>query len=211
MLLRQIGIEAIVVPADVDEILDAGDIGRSLQALAEKKATTALAKINNGPQAPRLDGTGEVWVIGADTIVLLDSFIFGKAEDEADARRMLERLSGNSHRVQTGVSACKAVRTDAGGFTPVEWATELVDTEVVFKPLSRGEISWYLSTGEWREAAGAYRIQGKGACLVSAVHGSFSNVVGLPLERIYGMLVRLGFPMETCANFPLPERGSRDI
>ncbi len=191
-LLRQIGIEPIVIPAQVNEILDGDNLSASLQRLAERKAAAVLASINMNPPAGVSSAKG-LWIVGADTVVVLDGSIYGKAGNKEEAWKMLECLSGNTHRVLTGIFAGRTVRAADGIHAFNERVTELADTAVTFKPMSSEEITWYVSTGEWQEAAGAYRIQGRGACLVSGISGSFSNVVGLPLDRIYGMLVRLGF------------------
>ena len=119
-------------------------------------------------------------VLGADTIVVVSGRILGKPADDSEARRMLRRLSGRSHRVVTGVALCSA-----GG--------RLIDsacasTTVVFNRLSQAEIDWYVATGDPKDKAGAYGIQGGAALFVREIRGSYSNVVGLPLELIYQML-----------------------
>lgn len=119
-------------------------------------------------------------VLGADTLVVVDREILGKPSHPSEARRMLHRLSGREHRVVTGVALCAA-----GG--------DLIDaarssTTVVFRKLSRSEIDWYVATGEPLDKAGAYGIQGGAALFVTRIRGSYSNVVGLPLELVCRML-----------------------
>jgi septum formation protein len=117
-------------------------------------------------------------VLAADTVVDLDGEILGKPVDADDARRMLRLLSGRTHHVHTGV----AVRSGEGV------KVDVVTTAVHFVPLTDEAIEWYLATGEPYDKAGAYAIQGAGGVLVDEVHGSVSNVIGLPLATVATML-----------------------
>lgn len=122
-------------------------------------------------------------VLGADTVVELEGLVLGKPRDESDARKMLRALSGRTHRVITGV----AVRSRGG------WKdhSECRVTSVRFAPLTRRQIDWYVATGEPMDKAGAYAVQGRGALFVRELRGSYSNVVGLPLDVVFRAL---GFP-----------------
>jgi len=124
-------------------------------------------------------------VISADTVVSLDGEIMGKPADEADARRMLESVSGVVHQVVSGVSF---VLIDEG-------ISEVVSSvsDVKFYPLSEVEIDEYLSTGEWEGKAGGYAIQGAGGKLIERCDGSFSNVVGLPITEVLKFASSFGF------------------
>lgn len=122
-------------------------------------------------------------VLAADTVVVLDGAILGKPRDGDDARRMLRSLSGRAHEVMTGVCVRRADRE----------AALAVTTEVRFAPVSEPEISWYVSTGEPLDKAGAYAVQGIGGAFVAEVRGSISNVVGLPLLESLALLSQLGF------------------
>ncbi len=198
ILLEQIGIMPVVIPCDINEEIDTADIRNSLRELADQKAKEAIVRIiADRHHKITFANTDTFWIIGADTVILLDGNIFGKPQDEKSGRVMLESISGRTHRVLTGVFAARYRREIEFGFMIQEKIGEVAETEVIFKSLTPKEISWYISTGEWKGAAGAYRIQGKGACVVKGINGSFSNVVGLPIELIYGMLVRLGFSFET--------------
>lgn len=119
-------------------------------------------------------------VLGADTIVVVDGAALGKPSDPAEARRMLRRLSGRTHRVVTGLAVCDP----SGGRVWSDRAT----TEVTFKKLSRREIEWYVATGDPLDKAGAYGIQEGAGLFVTGIRGSYTNVVGLPLELVYRML-----------------------
>ena len=101
---------------------------------------------------------------------------------------MLRRIAGTVHHVLTGV----AVAAPGANLT-----TALARTAVTLAPLTGAELEWYLDSGEWRGAAGGYRIQGRAALFVTHLHGSYSNVVGLPLETIYRMLARNGYPFRS--------------
>jgi septum formation protein len=156
-ILAQLGIEFEVVVPGVEE-LTAGDPAATVIENALRKARA-------------VDGDP---VLAADTEVVLDGEVFGKAEDEPQARAFLERLSGRVHEVWGGL----ALRLNG------EERTAHALTHVRFRPLEPVDIGWYLRTGEWRDRAGAYAIQGKGASLVESVDGDFWNVVGLPLAEL---------------------------
>lgn len=156
-ILEQLGVEFVVRPADVEEQTEG--------AAAEVVVGNALAK------ARAVDGER---VLGADTEVFLDGRVYGKARDEDEARSFLQRLSGREHEVWGGI----ALRE--GG----KERTACAVTRVRFRELSPDEIDWYVASGEWRERAGAYAIQGRGAALVERIEGDFWNVVGLPVPEL---------------------------
>ena len=114
------------------------------------------------------------FVLAADTEVVLDGRVFGKAADAAQAEEFLRRLSGRTHEVWGGL----ALRNGSSE------KTAHAVTQVRFRALEQEEIAWYIGTGEWRDRAGAYAIQGKGAALVESIDGDFWNVVGLPLAEL---------------------------
>ena len=126
----------------------------------------------------------ESWVIGADTIVVIDGLILGKPVSETDARSMLEQLSGKTHQVFTGYCICCKARARI--------FSETVTTDVLFKTLSHAEIEWYIQTGEPFDKAGAYAIQGLGTFLVKRIKGSYTNVVGLPVCEVMDFLIKEG-------------------
>jgi septum formation protein len=171
-LLRQVGLEPDrVVSTDVDESPLKGETPRQLALrLALAKAEAAAE-----PGA---------YVIAADTVVALGRRVFGKPEDEAEARRMLNLLSGRAHRVLTGV----AVRAPDGRV-----ASRLSETRLRWKRLSPHEIDGLLLSGEWRGVAGGYRIQGRAAGFTLDLQGSYSGVVGLPLYETLALLEGLGY------------------
>jgi len=127
-------------------------------------------------------------VIGSDTIGVLDNEVLEKPLDASDATRMLERMSGRSHKVLTGL----AVVFGQGPSAKVE--QRVIETEVLFKKLTKQEIAYYVATGEPLDKAGSYGIQGIGGFLVERINGSYSNVVGLPLVELTEILRCLPAP-----------------
>lgn len=126
----------------------------------------------------------ESWVIGADTIVVAGHDILGKPASPEDARNMLGKLNGRTHRVLTGFSIRCEERK--------RFFTDVVATDVAFKDLTEKEIEWYVRTEEPFGKAGAYAIQGIGAFLVKYISGSYTNVVGLPICEVAGFLINEG-------------------
>lgn len=160
------GLKFDVVTSDADEsIPDNTTPGIAALILSERKAL-AVANLE--------DCKGSV-VIGADTIVSLDGKKFGKPKDEDDAFRMLSELSDRTHTVYTGVSIVNSDLT----------VNKFVEaTEVHFYPLSEKQIRDYIATGEYRDKAGGYAIQGGGAVFISGIIGDYYNVMGLPIGRL---------------------------
>jgi septum formation protein len=172
-LLEQAGLAFQVIPSRFDEkVVPAEEPELYVQVLARAKAEDIA------PQHPMS------WVIGADTIVLIDGKILGKPKDHAAAHTMLRRLSGQTHQVLTGFSICCRSADIA--------YTAMVSTEVTFKELSAEEIEWYVCTGEPFDKAGAYAIQGLGTFLVRRINGSYTNVVGLPVCEVIEFLIEQG-------------------
>jgi septum formation protein len=133
----------------------------------------------------------EAYVVGADTVVVLDGQIFGKPVDEADACRMLMALQGRSHKVYSGICIFNPDRAEEA--TP--FLTEWRHTEVWMRALSPEAVKAYVATGEPMDKAGSYAIQGHGAALIERVDGCYFNVVGLSLNLLVTMLEQLGESM----------------
>jgi septum formation protein len=129
-------------------------------------------------RAQELLRTSDVVILGADTAVVIDGEILGKPLDDLDAERMLRQLSGRRHDVMTGVS----VRSGDNELNRVEV------TAVYVRMLTDADLSWYVASGEGRDKAGSYAIQGLASRFVPRVEGSYSNVVGLPVESVFEML-----------------------
>lgn len=173
-LLVQIGVPFSTAVTAVEETREAGENPQSyVLRLAEAKARAGR----------NLAGSAEnQWSLGADTIVLAGDQVLEKPRDFNDYARMMRLLSGAEHRVLTAICLSGAAAT----------FRELAETRVRFRELSRHQIEAYWETGEPADKAGGYGIQGMGALLVASIEGSYSNVVGLPLETLAPLLDRAG-------------------
>ena len=168
-LLTLIGLPHEVRPADIDETYLAGEKPREhALRLAREKAARITDK--------------DAVVIGSDTIVVVDGDVLGKPANEADASRMLRRLSGRAHTVITAVAVAWKGRV----------AADAESVEVTFHPLSDEQIRGYIATREPMDKAGAYGIQGFGATIVARVDGDYFAVMGLPLQRMVLLMRELG-------------------
>jgi septum formation protein len=181
-LLNQIGIEPEhLVPAHVDETPEKGELPRKLaQRLADLKALTARHKASVAGF-----GTNSM-VLAADTVVAVVRRILPKAETMEEASDCLRLLSGRAHRVYTGVTLI----TPSGARRH-----RLVETRIRFKRLSGKEMEAYLASAEWRDKAGGYAIQGIAGSFVVKLVGSYSGVVGLPLNEVTQLLAGEGYPV----------------
>jgi nucleoside triphosphate pyrophosphatase len=157
-ILTMLGIEFDVVAPDYDE----PELPGAPEEIAVAHARAKAASVE-----------GER-VLGVDTIVVIDGRVLGKPSGEREAREYLGLLSGRTHAVHSGLCL------RAGGTEHVRHAI----TEVTFAPLAEGDVDWYLASGEWRERAGGYAVQGLGAALVRSIAGDYQNVVGLPVPAL---------------------------
>jgi len=172
-LLASLGFDFEVIPSSVPEVHQPGESPEEYVArLSRDKAAAVAAK------------HPDRWVIAADTTVLLGDELLEKPADANDAKLMLAAIAGKTHVVYSGVTLQNA---SAG------WhETRVAESEVRMLPLTPREIEWYVATGEPLDKAGAYAVQGMGAMFIDSVHGSYTNVVGLPLALLYQMLKRAG-------------------
>lgn len=179
LLLEEGGYNFVTVKADVSEELPQGIRPEDgVKALALRKALAGLdAWLAAG-------GSPEDVILGADTIVALDTQILGKPTDEVDAEKMLLQLSGRQHEVYTGV----ALVTGTGR----QQENHAIQTNVYFRPIAREDIRAYIATGEPMDKAGAYAIQGGAGQFVDHFEGSLSNVIGLPMEYVSEQLKAWG-------------------
>lgn len=175
-LLRQLGLSFGTLPVDIDETAYPGEAPADyVRRLARDKALAGY----------RRHDRRDALVLGSDTTVVLDDGILGKPEDEAGARRLLQSLSGREHQVMTGVALATRDGVDV----------RVSVTDVRFRSLDPREIDAYCATGEPMDKAGAYGIQGRGGAFVTAISGSYSAVVGLPLDITAGLLADAGLPV----------------
>jgi septum formation protein len=156
-ILEQLGVEFEVVVPDVEEVEDGDPVSLVVEnALLKARAVQGAL------------------VLGADTTVVVDGHSYGKAGNEGEAEAVLRLLSGRVHEVWSGL----ALRDGR------EERTATAVTRVRFRDLDDDLLNWYLASGEWRERAGGYAIQGRGAALVDSIEGDFWNVVGLPVPEL---------------------------
>ena len=174
-LLRSLGVDFEVKPSKVEEITDPEQSPEQNATNIARDKALWVARQNSGR-----------YVLGADTMVVLGQEIIGQPKDEEDACRILSKLTGKQHQVITGVVL----------ITPKaeEYETAVVSM-VSINSVSENEIRSYVATGEPLDKAGAYAIQGEGSFLVESWEGSWSNIVGLPLEALTELFHQAGFPV----------------
>lgn len=177
-ILARLGIHPRIMWPEVDEEYRSGETPREYVARIAHDKALAVATGLDGPK-----GREGLWVIAADTIVVLEGVVLGKPSDAADARRMLRDLSGREHVVLTGWKLLGPRGGERGG---------VEETKVWFKVLRPREIEAYVDSGEPLDKAGAYGIQGLGCFLVERIDGNYENVVGLPACPLVEALQELG-------------------
>ena len=179
-LLRQIGVAFEIIPlrvapqrgADVDETPRAGELPIDyVLRIAVEKAQAGAGMLRARRLAARP-------MLAADTTVVCDGVILGKPADAADAARMLTLLSGRAHSVLTAVAVARGETRD----------TRISESNVWFRPLAADEIRRYVATGEPRDKAGAYAVQGRAAAFITRIEGSYSGIMGLPLAETADLL-----------------------
>jgi nucleoside triphosphate pyrophosphatase len=172
-LLASINLDFEVVPSHIPEVRGEGESPEEYVARLSREKAAAVAE-----QFP------DSWIIAADTTVLLGDELLEKPADGDDAARMLAAIAGKTHVVYTGVTLLNAAKN---------WReTRVSESEVRMLPLDAREIAWYVATGEPLDKAGAYAVQGIGGMFIDSIHGSYSNVVGLPLATLFAMLRKAG-------------------
>ncbi len=175
-ILTLLGIDFTAEVSDADEHLAVNDPTELVQALADRKAT-AVRK-NHADE--------DCFIIGSDTIVVLNGKVLGKPADKEEAAEMLRGLSGNVNTVYTGV--CIQYRR-CGQWYTVCFADS---ADVQFADLSESEIEWYINSENLLDKAGAYAIQGVGGRFIESIHGDFYTIMGLPMQKLYKKLVETG-------------------
>lgn len=176
-ILNILGIPFHVLISDLKEFfIDKQPVSAQIERIAKGKITSVLDKIQNHSQK---------WVVGADTVIFHQNRILGKAKSYQDAYKMLKSYSGQEHSVITGLAIYNS--------TNDLWNYRENISHVRFCHLDDDQIEWYLASGEWQGVAGAYRIQGRGACFIEELKGSYSSVMGLPIHDFYAMLRESGY------------------
>jgi septum formation protein len=191
-LLERLGLVLEVIPADVDETAQAGELAIDY---VRRIAVAKCDRVFEGME-PDNDDDSKLAVLGADTTVVVDETILGKPADADDARAMLARLAGRRHEVITGTSIRFGARR-------IERA---VTTLVAVRALQPAELDAYVASGEWRGKAGGYAVQGIAAAFVTDLRGSVTNVIGLPVAEVIADLLALGaLPRYPPAGFGVPD------
>lgn len=202
-LLEQMGAEFEIIPAMGEEVITTSQPREAVLELSRQKAEEVAERFAAEVGAPKLHGDikkkedskerdennlvpEKTIILGADTVVAFENQILGKPKDKADAIRMLQMLSGNTHSVFTGVTLiiCEQGTQEVRSFSE--------ETRVTMYPMTEQEIEAYVATGEPMDKAGAYAIQGKCAIHIEKITGDYPNVVGLPIARIYQELKQSG-------------------
>ena len=175
-LLSQAGIPFEINPADIPELEEPGESPMDFaRRLAREKALAVAQRL--GPTPPH-------WVLGADTIVVVDSDILGKPRDEKNAMELLERLTGRGHLVVTAVALVASDTLAIRDFA--------VTTQVEMRDVPRDELAAYVATGECLDKAGGYAVQGGARSFVTKIVGSETNVIGLPMDETLALLAEVG-------------------
>jgi septum formation protein len=172
-LLASIGLQFEVIPSAIPEVRGEGESPEEYVGRLSREKAATIAALHP-----------DRWIIAADTTVLLGEQLLEKPADPRDAMRMLATIAGQTHIVYTGVTVMNLSRQYRD--------TRIAESEVRMLPLSVEDIEWYVATGEPLDKAGAYAVQGKGAMFIDSIHGSYTNVVGLPLALLFQMLRRAG-------------------
>ena len=176
LYLKELGYLFSTVAPQIDESMRAGESPHLyVRRLAMEKAEAIAQRYSSQ------------WIVAADTTVVINGNVLGKPTNHADARRMLKQLAGNAHRVLTALTILRRCDNIS--------ESDLAATRVIFRPMTEMEIRWYVASGECLDKAGAYAIQGKGGLFVKRIEGSFSNVVGFPVETFYQLVLRTGLPL----------------
>lgn len=172
-ILKSLGIPYIVHPADIGETVPKGmKVDDAPEYIAARKVDAVVRKLSTEQEIG--------WVLAADTVVVYKNRIYGKPKDMDEAREFLKTLSGNTHKVITGVALYN------GAVHYMSTRTSI--NKVTFAEMSDEDIEWYLSTSEWHGAAGGYRIQENGSCFIKKIEGTESSIMGLPIFELCDIL-----------------------
>lgn len=172
-LLRALIPDCEIIPSDVDESLVGGESPEEHVLRLSKEKALAVSRAHPNR-----------WVLGADTVVVIDGDLLGKPATPDEAKRMLGMLSGREHTVITGFAL---VRGDRGVVVH-----DFVRSGVLFKEITEDEMEWYTRTDEAYDKAGGYAVQGKASFFIKEIRGSYTNVIGLPLCEVMTAMERAG-------------------
>lgn len=176
-ILRNLNIPFSVMSPSYDEPLIPGMNPVELAELHSMKKVESIIRMHLKISTP--------WVLGADTLISVDSDIYGKPVDRDDAKRMINSYSGRTHRVITAITLYDSEKQYISTKTSI--------SRVTFMDLNDAQTENYLDSGEWQGVAGGYRIQGLASCFISEIQGSYSGIVGLPIHELYDILREHGY------------------
>ncbi|HEX7504784.1 MAG TPA: Maf family protein [Syntrophales bacterium] len=172
-MLRLLGLRFSILHSNVDEAPSTGELPEHYALRLSEAKARAVAGKRPGH-----------WILGADTIVTIDDELLGKPRTTDEARCMIRKLSGREHTVITAFTLVNSEREEV--------IRRAVASQVRFKDVPDDEVEWYVATDEPYDKAGGYAVQGKASFLISEIHGSYTNVVGLPLCEVVEALKELG-------------------
>ncbi len=184
-LLRDLGVPFTAALSEADERSEGG----SPQSIAERNALAKIDAVGLSADLP-----SGAFILGTDTLVVVDDRVMGKPLSATEAASMVAKLAGRTHRVVSGVALRRSASAGHAG-RPEETQVASAWTDVTFLPLGPKDVDAYIASGEWKGKAGAYAVQGLAALFVSEVRGEYSNVVGLPLCLLARMFRDLGFDL----------------
>ncbi len=190
-ILKEAGLKIGVAYADIDESrLPHESVQRYVMRVAYAKAEKVASKYSPSPQGERagVRGLPAPIIIGVDTVIAIGAHILGKPKDRKEAARFLKKLSGRWHKVYSGTVMLDTMTGKV--------QKRLVISKVKCSSLTPKQIDWYIATGEPFHAAGAYSIQGKGRALIESVDGCLTNIIGVSIPVVFGMLKKCRVPLE---------------
>lgn len=177
-ILQKLKIPYRVITANIDETLTNMLKNEEVpEFLAREKVSMVLKSLPQGQEIP--------WILGADTIVLYKNKIYGKPKNQEEAFENIKLFQGNTHKVITSIVLYNGKTKNL--------TSKTVITEVTFNAMTDEEIQWYVDTGEWHGAAGGYRIQESASLFVNKINGSYSSVIGLPINALFDILKEQGY------------------
>jgi len=172
-ILKLLNIPFVVNPANIEESYPSDMKPEKVaEYLAVKKIKAVMDSLKSDMEA--------TWILGADTIIILDGKIYGQPKSQEEACSFLQDFQGKVHKVMTGIALYNPESKQI--------VSKQSSNKVTFSQMSKEEIEWYLNTGEWHGAAGGYRIQGLGSCFIKNISGTESSVMGLPIFELYDIL-----------------------
>ena len=189
-LLKQIGLDFVVIPSSCDENLEYIEVKDIVIDLSEKKALDVVSKLEKEDLELNLSDIKRVLVLGSDTLVSHRGEVLGKPLDILEAKAMLKSLSNDHNEVYTGVCLVLLERKETK-FKVTQIKSFYEKTEVYFDEMSEADIDEYIATGEALDKAGAYGIQGFAARYINKINGDYNNVVGLPVSKVWYNIKKL--------------------